>query len=302
MSKESFIEKNFREDTLRLIETCNKVISEYQDQGFILTLRQLYYQMVARTIIPNKQSEYKRLGSIINDARLAGLIDWSAIEDRTRNLRSLSMWLNPQSILQAVAYQYRENPWLDQEWAPEVWIEKDALVGVIEPICHQMRVSYFACRGYTSQSEAYAAGKRYEKIQFEQNRKPIIFHLGDHDPSGLDMTRDNQDRINLFSWNNDIEVRRLALNWDQIEQYNPPPNPAKETDSRFVHYVKRYGDESWELDALEPKIIDGLISDALDDLIDWDKWEASIERERENIKHLKMVSDNWESIISGNKP
>jgi len=297
MSREAFIEKNFRPETLSLIETCNRVIREYQAQGFTLTLRQLYYQMVARDVIPNKQSEYKRLGSIINDARLAGLVDWSSIEDRTRNLRSLSMWSNPQEIMRAVANQYHENPWLTQKWAPEVWIEKDALVGVIEPVCTKMRVPYFACRGYTSQSEAYRAGKRFERTQ-DQGRQPIVFHLGDHDPSGIDMTRDNQDRITLFSLNNDIKVRRLALNMDQIKKYNPPPNPAKETDSRFAAYIKKYGAKSWELDALEPKAIDALIHEALSELIDPDAWDRAMHVEQRQVQVLKAVSDRWAEVSS----
>jgi len=299
MACETFIEKNFRSDTLTLIEICNQVISDYRRQGFTLTLRQLYYQMVARAIIPNRQSEYKRLGSIINDARLAGLVDWSSIEDRTRNVRSVSMWSNPQEIMRAVASQYHENPWLTQKWAPEVWIEKDALVGVIEPVCMQMRVPYFACRGYTSQSEAYRAGKRFDHI-LSQGRRPVVFHLGDHDPSGLDMTRDNQDRINLFAWNNfhNIEVRRLALNMDQIKRYNPPPNPAKETDSRFSAYIQKYGDESWELDALEPSVIDALIHGALSELIDDRAWKRAMNQEKQQIESLKTVSDRWNEVIT----
>jgi hypothetical protein len=297
LSRESFIEKNFRPETLSLIETCNQVIVEYQRQGFTLTLRQLYYQMVARDIIPNKQSEYKRLGSIINDARLAGFVDWSAIEDRTRNVRCISMWSNPQEIIKAVANQYCEDPWLTQKWAPEVWIEKDALAGVIVPVCTRMRVPYFACRGYTSQSEAYAAGKRFERIQ-DQGRQPIVFHLGDHDPSGIDMTRDNQDRITLFSLNNDIEVKRLALNMDQIRKYNPPPNPAKETDSRFAAYIKKHGNKSWELDALEPKIIDALIYKALSKLIDKDAWDKAMRAEERQSKVLKSVSNRWAEVSS----
>lgn len=298
MAYEAFIERSFRPGTLALIETCNQVIIDFQDQGFTLTLRQLYYQMVARAIIPNKQAEYKRLGSIVNDARLAGLVDWSSIEDRTRNVRSVSTWGSPQEIMRAVANQYRENPWLTQKWAPEVWIEKDALVGVIEPVCTRMRVPYFACRGYTSQSEAYAAGKRFEHTYNFGRRVPIVFHLGDHDPSGLDMTRDNQDRISLFALSEVIEVRRLALNMDQIRQYNPPPNPAKETDSRFSGYIKRYGDESWELDALEPTVIDALIQDALSGLIDEEAWEEAMYQESLRVQTLKNVSDRWEEVTA----
>src|SRR5208337_2838972 len=153
MPKIKYQEINLRKDSLALIDVCNKIITEYTAAGYILTLRQLYYQLVSRDVIANKQSEYKRVGSIVNDARLAGLIDWDALEDRTRNVRSIAHWDSPEQIIAAVADQYAIDKWEDQNVRPEVWIEKDALVGVIERICNELDVAYFSCRGYTSQSE-----------------------------------------------------------------------------------------------------------------------------------------------------
>lgn len=163
MSREAFIERRFSEGSSALIKRANTIIAQYQDQGFTLTLRQLYYQFVSRDLLQNKQTEYKRLGSIINDARLAGLIDWSAIEDRTRNVRAVSTWDDPAQIVSAVAEQYKEDVWDSQDWRPEIWIEKDALIGVIEPVCERHRVPYFACRGYFPRSPSnieLASGSR----------------------------------------------------------------------------------------------------------------------------------------------
>lgn len=296
MAFEAFINRDFRGSSLEIIERANEIIDEYMQKGFRLTLRQLYYQFVARALIPNKQSEYKRLGSIINDARLAGAIDWDAIEDRTRNVRKLPMWEDESSILESVAHQYREDPWIFQDYKPEVWIEKDALVGVIEPVCRRMRVPYFACRGYTSQSEQYAAGKRFGDAQ-EKGYTPIVFHLGDHDPSGIDMTRDNADRLSLFAGHK-VRVKRLALNMAQIRRYNPPPNPAKETDARFSSYQDIHGDQSWELDALDPMVIDALVQAAIDELIDRDRWEAAMTKEAEARTRLDKLAKNWTARVS----
>lgn len=294
MAREQFIDTQFRKAKLAVIEQANVIIAEYQRMGFTLTLRQLYYQFVSRDLIANKQTEYKRLGDIINDARLGGLIDWNAIEDRTRNVRSVAMWSSPQSILDAVAAQYREDPWGDQPYSPEVWIEKDALVGVIEPICNRMRVPYFACRGYASQSEVYSAGKRFATA-IREGKRPIVFHLGDHDPSGLDMTRDNGDRLRMFA-RRGVMVKRLALNMDQVEQYNPPPNPAKDTDSRFGEYLAEFGDESWELDALNPPVIEALIQEALDEIIEPDAWKTVMDREGDSRGDLEAVAERWVEV------
>jgi hypothetical protein len=293
MAFDKFKDIQFRPATLNVIDQANTIIAEYQRRGFKLTLRQLYYQFVSRDLLPNKQSEYKRLGSILDDGRQAGLIDWSMIEDRLRNLEKLSVWSSPSSILGAVAEQYREDWWRTQDFYAEAWIEKDALTGVIERVCEEYRVPYFACRGYVSQSEMYDAAQR-----FKGKRKPcVILHLGDHDPSGIHMTEDIAQRLQTLSRYANIEVIRLALTMDQVDEYSPPPNPAKDTDSRFEGYSSIYGDESWELDALSPEVIEGLIRDALDDRIDPEKWTEAQEKEEQNRVGLTRVSENWVSTL-----
>ncbi|MGZ2374917.1 hypothetical protein ACVI3U_002820 [Sinorhizobium medicae] len=292
--KEAFITKRFNRSSVKIIEQANTIISAYQAQGFKLTLRQLYYQFVSRDLIANKQQEYKRLGSIINDARLAGLIDWNSIEDRTRNLRGVNTYEDPSDAISSALHNYAEDLWQGQVFRPEVWIEKDALVGVIEPVCVRWRVDFFACRGYSSQSEQYGAGKRFARMRASGIR-PVVLHLGDHDPSGMDMTRDNRDRLAMFA-RHGVKVIRLALNMDQIEEYGPPPNPAKETDSRAAGYIEQFGESSWELDALEPTVIERLIEDAIKADLDMDEWNARKAAEEDRKSLLERTSDNWEDV------
>lgn len=292
--RQRFIDRKFRGDTLLVIEKANEIVEEYTAMGFMLTLRQLYYQFVSRALIANKQSEYKRLGSIINDARLAGLIDWNAIEDRTRNLAKPASWDGPEDIIRAASSGYAEDLWNNQPRYVEVWIEKEALVGVVASICDELRVPYFACRGYASQSELFSAGRRLRQ-KCLRGQKPLILHLGDHDPSGIDMTRDNRERLAMFT-GEPVNVRRLALNLKQIEAYNPPPNPAKETDARFSSYEIEYGDESWELDALDPRIIRDLVQEAVDAVLDQDRWQDDLDRETANKGRLEKLEGNWSEV------
>jgi hypothetical protein len=308
-----YVPKAFRPDTLSIIQKANKVIVEYQRQGFKLTLRQLYYQFVAKDLLPdswidaeynakhglppdtkNTLKNYKHLGDIINDGRLAGLIDWLAIEDRTRNLQSHASWVSPHSIVHACADQYTVDLWAEQGNHVEVWIEKEALIGVIEGICTELQAPYFACKGYTSQSEMWEAAqrlKRYEKA----GKDTVVIHLGDHDPSGLDMTRDIQERLELFG--STAVIDRIALTWEQIERYNPPPNPAKTTDARCEKYREQYGDDSWELDALEPQVMANLIRDAVQARIDQDYWQEALERQQTGRDQLGLVSRRWSSVV-----
>jgi hypothetical protein len=294
MVKELFVSRDFKPDTLTIIDQANTIIDEYREQGFTLTLRQLFYQYVSRDLIRNLQSEYKRLGSILNDARLAGLVDWSAMEDRTRNVDRPSLWDSPAEILEAVGEQYKRNPWDDQTVRPEVWIEKEALAGVIVPVCDRWRVPRLSCRGYMSQSEQYAAGKRFGRY-LDDGLRPVVLHLGDHDPSGLNMTEDNRDRLGMFA-GADVEIRRLALNMDQVERYNPPPNPAKETDSRFTGYESQFGDKCWELDALDPRTIDQLIDREIRGLIDRNAWDKVMAAEKIERKVLAGVADRFDDV------
>jgi len=294
MSKRTYIHKCFQAASLVRISQVNEIIAEYLEQGFKLTLRQTYYQLVARDLIPNTMRSYKQLGDIINDGRLAGMIDWNAIEDRTRNMQCNSHWSSPNEIVGACARQFRFDLWADQDNYCEVWVEKEALIGVLEDICTKFDVPYFACKGYTSQSEMWSAAQRLIRCE-DEGKCTFIIHLGDHDPSGIDMTRDIQDRLRLFE--SEVEVRRIALNFNQVENYNLPPNPAKATDARYESYRVLFGDESWELDSLKPSVIGDLIRDEVESLLDKDVWEKSIVRQDEARRQLEMVSSQWDKVV-----
>ncbi len=293
MSKIEYVSKSFKPATLAIIEKASEIIEEYQADGLNLTLRQLYYQFVSRALIDNKQSEYKRLGDIVSNARLAGLIDWTAIEDRTRNVVQWRHDTDPGITIHRALRQFNLDKWAGQEYRPEVWIEKEALTGVIERVCGELDVPYFACRGYVSQSEMWGAAQRLRSY-LADGQTPVIIHLGDHDPSGVDMTRDVLDRLDLFSA--DCKVERIALNYDQVEQYTPPPNPVKFTDSRSDGYEEKYGASCWELDALEPRVIVTLIKDTIEQYTDEGALAEIEKTESEYIDILQRVADNWETL------
>jgi len=284
--KEQFEDFPFRAKTLATIERANSIIEEYQSDGMTLTLRQLYYQFVARGLLENKKRNYDNLGVTVSKARLAGLIDWDAIEDRTRFLRGRINSYSPSSAIVGLQREYTINMWENQDYHVEVWIEKDALIGVIEGVCRRNDVDYFACRGYVSQSELYEAGKRMQRKESE-GKTCVVIHLGDHDPSGIDMTRDNGNRLDLFS-ESYVDVRRIALNRDQIDEYSPPPNPTKLSDSRAEGYIAEHGYSSWELDALEPRVMRDLLQETIDEYIDPDEWQ---EREALLQEHKSILND-----------
>lgn len=294
MPKIQYKEIKFRKSSLDLINLVNGVVDEYKAQGYELTLRQAYYQLVARGYIPNNEKSYKNIGNLINDGRLAGLIDWYSITDRTRYLRGNSHWENPADVIVSAKYSHNLDKWKGQPNYVEVWVEKDALVDIVGQACDPLDTPYFSCRGYTSQSEMWSAARRF--LRQNQREQRVIIHLGDHDPSGIDMTRDIQERLNMFGA--DVTVKRVALTMNQIDQYNPPPNPAKLSDSRCHAYMEQFGDESWELDALEPKVITNLIRSEVTAFRDDVIYQAVCDREDREKEELQMLVDSYDEAVA----
>jgi hypothetical protein len=298
MPKIKYIEKTFQPKSLRLIEQANRVIDDYRARGYELTLRQLYYQLVAKDLIPNNEKTYKKLGNTISQARDAGLVDWYAIVDRTRGSSGLTFWSGPSEIIRAAANGYRVDKWQEQDYRVFVWVEKEALAGVVSRACatNSVQVEYLSCRGYMSASTIWREGQNIIEV-IANGQTPVFLHLGDHDPSGIDMTRDNIERLELYSEEREgvgFIFRRLALNWAQVEQYSPPPNPAKLTDSRINGYIDKFGRQSWELDALDPDILVDLIRSTIDEYRDRDRWEKWVKVENEERARLEEVADTWE--------
>ncbi len=293
--KIKYISKKFRQTSLVQINLANDIIANYENQGFRLTLRQLYYQMVANAYIPNSQKSYSNFGRLISDARMTGFIDWQSIEDRTRRVYKNSHWDHPSGVIKSARQSFHLDYWENQDYRPRVWIEKEALSGVISGICNELDVPYLACRGYMSQT-AMHNDARLAKLQIKGGLKPIIIHLGDHDPSGIDMTRDIEDRMEVFKVHG-IAVIRVALNMDQVEQYNPPPNPAKLSDSRAEKYIDNYGSSSWELDALDPATINDLIRSEIEVFINPDIWAETKDSESRHVRSLEKMEENYDKII-----
>lgn len=293
MSKEQYLNIRFNSGTLVLIDTMNGVIDEYIEQGFKLTVRQLYYQLVARGIIENTEKSYKRTTNIANDARMAGLMDWDAIEDRTREFLRKQRWDSPREILGAAANSYHIDMWHDQPRRVFCIIEKEALVGVLERTCRNFDVPILAARGYPSGTVLRDFALSDIVPALDDGQGVTILHLGDHDPSGIDMSRDLCERLQLFSYTNDVSLERIALNMEQIEERKPPPNPAKTTDSRFESYVREYGHESWELDALPPQYLADLVQEHIWRYVDDDKWTATAAALEAIRKKMRKIAEEF---------
>lgn len=288
-----------------MIETVNDILDNYAQQGYDLSLRQAYYQLVARNIVPNTEKSYKNVGSLVSDARLAGLIDWDMIKDRGREMVANPHWGDPARFMESVAPQYRFDLWEDQPAYVEVMVEKQALEGVLQPVCSSLDVPFTANKGYSSSSAMYEASKRYLE-RAEIGKDLYVIYLGDHDPSGIDMTRDVLDRLDLFlktslGRENEIgpdeepiiSVKRVALNMSQVRELNPPENPAKITDSRAAGYISRFGHSSWELDAIEPAQLASLVRNAIQSVMDYDLFQKNVKKQDKGREDLLKFAKTY---------
>jgi hypothetical protein len=292
---ELFIEKKFSAAHKQVIRQANKIIEEYKAIGYTLTLRGIHYQFVARDLYDNTPQNYKRLGNILDAARKAGQVPWDGIEDQTRNLKRISVWNTPESAVERLMETFKLDPWDEQpiKRRIEVWVEKDAAVTSVRKTCDDLRLPYFSCRGYSSSSGLYEAGKRLEWYQ-RQGYETLILYLGDHDPSGLQMTDVARERVCLYS-RCEVEFKRIALTMEQIREYNPPEQFAKESDSRTPWYIDQVGTEdAWELDALSPQIVDELLRSEVEPLIDRKAWDKTMATEADHIATLEAITHDWE--------
>ena len=284
MAREMFKEVRFRDESLDRIHQANEIIDDYLEDGLRLTLRQLYYQFVSRDLIPNTERSYKNLGKLISQGRLAGLIDWDAIEDRMRQPETPSEWGSLDELVRAAIGGFRLPRMERQSTYVELWVEKDALAGVLSPIARKYHSTLMVNRGYSSQSAMYESAQRIRAAS-QGAHDIVILYLGDLDPSGEDMVRDIAERLDLFDSGN-LVVQKVALTMTQVGMYKPPPNPTKLTDSRAKEFIKQYGRESWEVDALPPNVLTKLIEAEFKALIDlelMDAVKAEEQRQRDEL-------------------
>lgn len=285
----------FSKKTMKILDHANDIIAEYAAQGLVMSLRQLYYQFVARALAPNQKQFYKNLSYLLVEARMCGECDWTCIEDMTRYLRTRQHFIDPSHAVDWLVGQYGEDLWQDQKKRFEVWIEKDSLIGTIDQVCEELDVGYFACRGYSSATELWKASQRL--MNYPQDDVTVI-HMGDFDPTGLDATRDIQNKLDIFTGGK-IEVLRIALTKKQIRKYKPPPFEAKIRDSRYKAYVAKHGDTCWELDSLPPDKLAGLVRETIEPHIIKKRMKAAKEKQEENrlsLDNLNQHRDQWHRL------
>lgn len=245
-----------QKQSLELLTQVQEIIDSYD---FALTLRQIYYQLVAKQIIPNKQKYYTKLSRLCVTGRDEGILPEEGFADRLREVDKLSSWSDLNEFMQAVKRSYRKNKWQNQDSYLEIWTEKDALRSVLTEITYQYDVALMVTRGQLSRTEVYRTAGRYKA---QSDKECYLYYCGDFDPSGLSIYDSIKKR--LMNFGVFINFGRIALTEEQIKKYQLPSDPAKQSDPNYNKFVSIYGsDMVVELDSLPPDVLRKIIEDCI---------------------------------------
>ncbi len=270
-------------------EVVAEALDVFKQYDTALTLRQLYYRLVSRHLFPNTINSYKRLSRIMVQAREQRDVPLNCLEDRSRRVlgrgdtgySSATDFLKRRiSGLRESWKEFRMPMWLDQSNYVVVSLEKDALSRLVSDVANQYSVRTFPTRGYPSFTYVQ---RMASYIRNRLKGKPtVVLYFGDFDPSGIDIERDLMERLGKYNAG-DFKVVRVALKPDQIEKYSLPPMPVKKSDARSPSFVASYGNESVELDALDPLVLKTLVASSIAAHIDLEAWRKK-EEEIENLQ------------------
>ncbi len=271
-----------------LVERATEIVAHYASLNIAMTLRALYYQFVRRNWIPNSDKSYKNFGHTLSEARKGGFFDWDAIVDQHRPRLMPTHYKDLRDKIESSIGFYKLNRWAGQANHVVVVIEKDAQTAVFAPVCDDLHVPLFVNKGYGSSTVLWELAE-YLKC-FPECDNVVVLYFGDHDPSGVDMTRDLSARLDLFQVSDSVNltVTRVALTIEQVRQYKCPPNPVMlkpkpgktRFDNRAQAYVAKYGKQCWEMDALPPEVMRELLVESVEAYLDKDLFSKVVAREK----------------------
>ncbi len=272
-----------RASSMPLRNAIIEIAAEYER----MSLRQLYYQLVSRGVIEKTEAAYKRTADAATQMRFNGSLPYRKIADGSRSRKAVYAHSGLQEALENAHEMYRRNYWIDQPHYVEIWCEKDALTGVIEPVCRAYGVTYVATRGFPSVTLRYESA-----MEIMATEKPAtIFYFGDHDASGQQISTNLEEELRQHGA--DVTVFRVALNPEQVHAHNLPTRQGKKTDSRQAAFAAQFGDASVELDALPPDALTDLVRESIVSMINPAAWAAAEEveeLERETFRSLTLLN------------
>ncbi len=276
-----------RKKTQEMIDAAYGVLSK----GHLMTVRQVYYQLVAAHIIENNRGRYQAVSNALVDARKSGEIPWEWIEDRMRKPREVTMWDDLPEFIAAVRRSYRRDVWADQPHYLEAWLEKDALSGIFEDTLKPYGVTLNVGRGFDGWDSIKNAAERFGSGDGAGTREAAILYFGDFDPSGEAMVHSLRERLAFFGC--EPEIIKCALTFEDISRYQLPPDFTKASDTRSKAFVEQWGDVAVELDALPVDVLRDRLVREVEVHMDLVVLEHTRHLEREDNARLGRILEDY---------
>jgi hypothetical protein len=245
-----------------------------------MTVRQVFYQASVLGYVEKAESGYAKVQTDLTLMRRAGDLPYDWIADNTRWQRKPDTFDSVEQALRETAALYRKNLWRDAKTYAEIWLEKDALAGVVYPVTEMYDVALMVARGYAPLSFLHSAAEYIKDLDVPA----YICHLGDFDPSGVNAGEKIEQTLREMAPDADIHFQRLAVTPEQIKRWRLPTRPTKKTDSR----AKSFGRISVELDAIEPRRLRALVQKAIER--QFEVLKAAEESERQLLHSLVEIA------------
>jgi len=238
--------------SLAKLESIKSILEYYKNKGTRITLRHLYYKLVSKRIIVGKKGQYDSIRKLMTTAREEHYFPIDCLIDSSRVPVIRSQYENIQNYGNAVVSSYTRDRWESQDTYVEVWIEKASMTGILKDITRKYCVPLVIGNGYNSLPAVIEGVNRISSYGKDDN---VIIYLGDLDPSGIDMDREIRQRF-IKHFHIEPDMQRIALTIEQTQEFNLAPQlEIKKTDPRYPKYKALYGDDSWELEALDIDIV-----------------------------------------------
>ena len=255
--------------------------NEFLVQEPPMTVRQVFYRMSSMGVVDKTEAGYRRVQRALVAMRREGAVPYGWIADNSRQVHAVSTWDSVSAILRAAAQGYARDLWKTQLERVHLWIEKDALAGVIRKVTDNYRVPLYVARGYSSLSYLHDAAGDIRAA----GRPVVIYHLSDFDASGKDAARAIRESLRDDFDLSEFTFHELAVTAEQVEEWDLQTRPAKESDPRS----KNWGSVAVELDAISPDTLRGLVAEAIERHIDWSGWDACVDREAKESAELRQL-------------
>lgn len=266
------------------LETLDAALYELVNEHKPCTVRQIYYRAVVGYLCPKDDSGYNLVQRRLLKLRRGGVLPYGWITDNARSIYGHTRYTDLTEFAQYAASLYRRDFWNSQDVNVEIWCESDSIAGTIHnAVVNEWCLDLHVARGFSSETYLFNAGQSIKN----SGKKTYIYTLSDFDPSGISLADDIDKKLHKFCGDVEIEVSRIALDLQQILEWQLPTHDLKKTDRRAKAFIESYADFACELEAIPPQTLRELVGARIAshaDTYEFRRLEMIEQQERESIE------------------